>query len=145
MSGTVWDTTDPLEQVLYEKSLSLVQVLYVFKCHSEIESMREHILKQCARVLSQWQGVEHADPRYKMCFATLLREAEAFPDMVSEALRLLCTPEQIDQLYPTGLLRSVPDVKQCLGRLFTGNMHMEPLAHCKQNIDSLISEALSDP
>lgn len=50
------------------------------------------------------------DVKYKMCFATLLRDAETEPELVSSALRVFIPKEAKISFFENGLLRAKLDV-----------------------------------
>lgn len=66
----VWQKTDPLEVVLYEKTLFFVQALFAnIHCHEEINKIKIPLFNKCSQVLLQ--QCDPDDVKYKICFATL--------------------------------------------------------------------------
>lgn len=147
----LWQKTDSLSLVLYEKTLFFVQALLepTLKLkHPDLDQIKRPLYRQCAQVLLQTAD-EKDGVKHKMCFATLLREAETEPDAVSEALRVFTTSEeQIVSLYENGLLRCEKDVREGLQQIWKGDLkYLKPLAFCKASasVDQAILEVMMAP
>ncbi len=106
MSESLWQTEDKLASVLYEKTLFFVGALFDPKVakHKMIENLKWEVFKKTAQVLLLGE-FDTEDIKYKMCFATLIREAEFEPDMVSKALSLYLKNNK-QSLVESGLMRS---------------------------------------
>lgn len=76
MEESLWESDEQLNLVLYEKTLFFVGALLDPKVqkNSLIKEMKMPILKKVAKVLLLG-SFDQDDIRYKVCFATLLRES----------------------------------------------------------------------
>lgn len=111
MSESLWKSEDQLISVLYEKTLFFLSALFDPKVekHPILTDLKWEVYRKTAKVLLLGE-FDTEDAKYKMCFATLIREAEYEPDLVSKALELYLQNNK-RSLVESGLMRSLNDAR----------------------------------
>ena len=81
MRNSLWRADDQLATVLYEKTLFFISALFDNRVpkHKTLNEIKWEVYKKTAKVLLLG-NFDSEDSRYKMCFATLIREAAIEPD-----------------------------------------------------------------
>lgn len=120
-----WEHKEPMELVLYEKTLYLAQSLFK---HAGTAAMQRPVLSKCAQVLHQTYP-DSSDVKFKMCFAMLQSHSEVDAAQVSQVIRVFFT--DLEPMFDLGLLRSEQDVDEMLQQ-YTGDIKfLKPLAYCR--------------
>ena len=98
--------------------------------HQILTDLKWEVYRKTAKVLLLGE-FDIEDPKYKMCFATLSREAEFEPDLVSKAIELYLQNNK-RSLVESGLMRSKNDARWGLTQIWGGEMWpLKALAYCK--------------